>query len=126
MIGNTNNWIFLRIIDAETQKYIAEALPKTSVKTMDLAYRSTAGSEDPLDFKGTYQESLKEKDMELFPPALLGIIPDLHYFGRFADGTTWKGKLPILVHNKDKARGKEKAAPVKREAEPQAAVALER
>ena len=126
VIGNTNNWIFLRIIDAETQKYIAEALPKTSVKTMDLAYRSTAGSEDPLDFKGTYQESLKEKDMELFPPALLGIIPDLHYFGRFADGTTWKGKLPILVHKKDKARGTEKAAPVKREAEPQAAVALER
>jgi len=96
IIGNINNWLILRIIDAETQKYIAEALPKTAVKSMDLAYRSASDSTDPLVFSTTYQESLKEKDIELFPAALLGILPNFHYFCRLADGTTWKGKLPIL------------------------------
>lgn len=108
VIGNTNNWIILRIIDAMTQKYIAEALPKTSVKTMDLAYRSGSDTSSPLAFSTTYQESLKEKDIELFPAALLGILPNLHYFCRLADGTTWKGKLPILEH--EKAKEKEVAA----------------
>lgn len=102
VIGNTNNWLILRIIDAKTQKYIADALPKTAVKSMDLAYRSASDSSAPLDFSTTYQESLKEKDIELFPAALLGILPNLHYFCRLADGTTWKGKLPILEHEKGK------------------------
>jgi conjugal transfer pilus assembly protein TraD len=107
IIGNINNWLILRIIDAETQKYIAQALPKTAVKSMDLAYRSASDSTDPLSFSTTYQESLKEKDIELFPAALLGILPNLHYFCRLADGTTWKGKLPILEHKK--AREKDAA-----------------
>jgi len=110
IIGNINNWLILRIIDAETQKYIAQALPKTAVKSMDLAYRSASDSTDPLSFSTTYQESLKEKDIELFPAALLGILPNLHYFCRLADGTTWKGKLPILEHGK--AREKDTAAVV--------------
>jgi conjugal transfer pilus assembly protein TraD len=101
IIGNINNWLILRIIDAETQKYIAEALPMTAVKSMDLAYRSASDSTDPLSFSTTYQESLKEKDIELFPAALLGILPNLHYFCRLADGTTWKGKLPILEHTRE-------------------------
>ncbi|MEW6657349.1 MAG: conjugative transfer system coupling protein TraD [Thermodesulfobacteriota bacterium] len=100
VIGNTNNWIILRIIDAETQKYIAQALPKTAVKEMNLAYRSGSDTSSPLSYSTTYQESLKEKDIELFPAALLGILPNLHYFCRLADGTTWKGKLPILEHEK--------------------------
>jgi conjugal transfer pilus assembly protein TraD len=107
IIGNINNWLILRIIDAETQKYIAQALPMTAVKSMDLAYRSASDSTDPLSFSTTYQESLKEKDIELFPAALLGILPNLHYFCRLADGTTWKGKLPILEHKK--AREKDAA-----------------
>jgi conjugal transfer pilus assembly protein TraD len=110
IIGNINNWLILRIIDAETQKYIAQALPKTAVKSMDLAYRSASDSTDPLSFSTTYHESLKEKDIELFPAALLGILPNLHYFCRLADGTTWKGKLPILEHGK--AREKDTAAVV--------------
>lgn len=108
IIGNINNWLILRIIDGETQKYIAQALPKTAVKSMDLAYRSAADSSAPLSFSTTYQESLKEKDIELFPAALLGILPNLHYFCRLSDGTTWKGKLPILEHEK----AKEKKLPV--------------
>lgn len=98
VLGNTNNWIILRSIDGETQKYISEALPKVAVRTLDLGYRSGATAEAPTDFTGTYTESLKETEQELMPAALLGLLPNLHYFCRLADGTTWKGRLPILVH----------------------------
>ncbi|MHB8068763.1 MAG: conjugative transfer system coupling protein TraD [Desulfobaccales bacterium] len=104
MIGNLNNWLILRIIDSKTQKYIAEALPKTAVNSMDLAYRSASDSSSPLSFSTTYQESLKEKDIELFPSALLGLLPPGHLFIRLSDGTTWKGRLPILEHEKAKEK----------------------
>lgn len=107
IIGNINNWIILRIQDGETQKYIAQALPKTAVKSMDLTYRSGSDTSDPMSYSTTYQESLKEKDIELFPAALLGILPNLHYFCRAADGTTWKGKLPILELEQEKAKKKD-------------------
>jgi conjugal transfer pilus assembly protein TraD len=100
IIGNINNWLILRIQDAETQKYISQALPKTAVKEMNLAYRSGSDTNSPLEYSTTYQESLKDKDIELFPAALLGILPNLHYFCRLSDGTTWKGKLPILEHER--------------------------
>ncbi|MBW1952083.1 MAG: conjugative transfer system coupling protein TraD [Deltaproteobacteria bacterium] len=98
VIGNVNNWIVLRVIDGETQKYIAEALPKTAVKTLDQGYRSASSSEDPLQFTGTYTESLRQEATELFPAALLGILPKMHCFCRFSDGTTWKSELPILEY----------------------------
>ncbi|MGB9577748.1 MAG: conjugative transfer system coupling protein TraD [Halothiobacillaceae bacterium] len=98
VLGNTNNWIILRSIDGETQKYISEALPKVATRTLDLGYRSGATAEAPADFTGTYTESLKEAEQELMPAALLGLLPNLHYFCRLADGTTWKGRLPILEY----------------------------
>ena len=101
-IGNTNNWIVLRVIDGETQKYIAEALPKTAVKSLEMGYRSASSSTSPLDFSGTYTESLKEEETELFPAALLGILPNLHCFCRLNDGSTWKCELPILDYREGK------------------------
>lgn len=98
VLGNTNNWIILRSIDGATQKYISEALPKVAVRTLDLGYRSGATAEAPADFTGTYTESLKETEQDLMPAALLGLLPNLHYFCRLADGTTWKGRLPILEY----------------------------
>ena len=95
-LGNVNNWMILRILDGKTQKYISEALPKTSVKTLDQGYRSGATADAPMDFSATYTESLKETESDLMPAALLGLLPDLHFFCRMSDGTTWKGQLPIL------------------------------
>jgi conjugal transfer pilus assembly protein TraD len=99
VIANTNNWIIFRVIDGETQKYISEALPKTAVKGLDQGYRSATRSDDPVQFSATYTESLKEHDTELLPPALLGMLPNFHYFARIgAKGATWKGKVPILEY----------------------------
>jgi len=99
VLGNTNNWIILRSIDGQTQKYISEALPKVATRSLDIGYRSGATAETPTDFSGTYTESLKEAEQEILPPALLGLLPNLHYFCRLADGTIWKGRLPILAYS---------------------------
>ena len=99
VLGNTNNWIILRSIDGETQKYISEALPKVATRTLDMGYRSGATAAAPTEFTGTYTESLKETEQDLMPAALLGLLPNLHYFCRLADGTTWKGRLPRLQYD---------------------------
>ena len=107
-LGNLNNLIILRTIDGKTQKYVSETIPKTSVKTLDQGYRSGATAEAPMDFSATYTESLKETEADLMPAALLGLLPDLHYFCRMADGTAWKGQLPILrFKDKKKKENKE-------------------
>lgn len=97
IIGNTNNWIILRVMDNETQKYFADALPKTVVRSMDIGYRSATKSEDPMEFTGTYTETLKETKSELVPPALLSMLPCGHYFCRIgAKGNIYKVRSPIL------------------------------
>jgi conjugal transfer pilus assembly protein TraD len=99
VIANTNTWIIFRVIDCETQEYIAKALPKTVVKGMDMGYRSGNRSEDPSQFSAMYTESLRETPTELFPPALLGQLPKFHFFCRFSE-QAWKGKLPIIEYEK--------------------------
>jgi len=104
VLGNTNNWIILRSIDGETQKYISEALPKVATRTLDMGYRSGATADAPTEFSGTYTESLKETEQDLMPAALMGLLPNLHYFCRLADGTTWKGRLPRLQYDSKEER----------------------
>jgi len=104
VLGNTNNWIILRSIDGETQKYISEALPKVATRTLDMGYRSGATADAPTEFSGTYTESLKETEQDLMPAALMGLLPNLHYFCRLADGTTWKGRLPRLQYDSEEER----------------------
>ncbi|WP_052465103.1 conjugative transfer system coupling protein TraD [Geoalkalibacter subterraneus] len=95
-LGNLNNLITLRVLDGETQKYIAENLPKTVVRSIEQQYRSGTTTNSPSDFSGMYGESLKEEEADLIPPALLGLLPNLHYFMKLSDGKIVKGKLPIL------------------------------
>jgi conjugal transfer pilus assembly protein TraD len=96
VLGNLNNMVVLRVLDGETQKYIAENMPKTKVRTMEETYRSGSSSASPGEFNGMYGETIKEEDAELFPPSLLGLLPNLHFLAKFADGKTVKGRLPIL------------------------------
>lgn len=96
-LGNLNNLITGRVLDGETQKYIAENLPKTMVRSLEEQYRSGSSTNDPSEFNGMYGESIKEEEVELFPPSLLGMLPNLHYLAKFANGKMVKGRLPILT-----------------------------
>jgi hypothetical protein len=97
VLANLNNLIALRVLDAETQTYITESLPKIRPKTIMRTQASSTQSDNPLLFSGNAGERLIEEEGELLPPALLGHLPNLEFIGRLAGGRTLKGRLPILV-----------------------------
>jgi conjugal transfer pilus assembly protein TraD len=96
VLGNINNLVALRVLDAETQQYVTDSLPKTRLKSMLLTHGSTTDSRNPLLYTGNVGERLGEEEGDLFPPALLGQLPNLHYLAVLAGGRIVKGRLPIL------------------------------
>ena len=96
VLGNINNLVALRVLDAETQQYVTDSLPKTRLTSVLPSHGSTTHSEHPLRFTGNVAERLGEEEGALFPPALLGRLPNFHYLAIFAGGRVVKGRLPIL------------------------------
>jgi len=96
VLGNINNLIALRVLDAETQQYVTDSLPKTRLKSVLRTQGSTTHSQNPLLYTGNVGERLGEEEGDLFPPALLGQLPNLHYLAILAGGRIVKGRLPIL------------------------------
>jgi conjugal transfer pilus assembly protein TraD len=86
----------LRVLDAETQQYVTDSLPKTRLTSVLPSHGSTTHSEHPLRFTGNVAERLGEEEGVHFPPALLGQLPNFHYLANFAGGRVVKGRLPIL------------------------------
>ena len=103
LLGNLNNMIVLRVLDGKTQEYIAENMPKTYVRNLEAQYRSGSSSTDSSEFNAMYGEGVKEEEVELFPPSLLGMLPNLHYLAKFANGKIVKGRLPILQMGEGKS-----------------------
>jgi len=97
VLANLNNLIALRVLDAETQTYITDSLPKIRLKTLMRTQASSTQSDNPLLYSGNAGERLIEEEGDLLPPALLGHLPNLEYIGRLAGGRTIKGRLPILI-----------------------------
>ena len=97
VLANTNNKIALRVLDSETQKYIAEGMPQTKVRSMALRYGHNVDSHIQDEYTASYQEQIQEEDAELFPAAMLGELPPLHFIARLSGGRTLKGRIPILV-----------------------------
>ncbi len=96
VLGNINNVVALRVLDAETQKYIAESLPMARVVSIMAAHGSTTDSTNPLLYTGNTGERLMEEEVELFPPGLLGQLPNFEYVALWSGGRVSKGRLPIL------------------------------
>lgn len=96
VLANLNNQIVLRVIDAETQQYIADSLPKIKFKSLNLRYGHGVDAKIQDEFQSSYQESMIEEEAELFPAAMLGNLPPLHYIAKISGGRLIKGRLPIL------------------------------
>jgi conjugal transfer pilus assembly protein TraD len=96
VLANVNNLIALRVLDGETQEYVAEALPE--IRLLKLVQQQGAHTDgtQPLLFTGNVAERLDEEAAPLFPPALLGQLPNLEYVAKWAGGYVQKGRLPIL------------------------------
>ncbi|MBN9698567.1 MAG: conjugative transfer system coupling protein TraD [Zoogloea sp.] len=97
VLANTNHKIALRVLDSETQKYLAEGMPKIKVRSMALRYGHNADSHVQDEYTASYQEQILEEAAELFPAAMLGELPPLHFLARLSGGRTLKGRIPILV-----------------------------
>jgi conjugal transfer pilus assembly protein TraD len=97
VLANTNNKIALRVQDAETQKYIADGIPKIKVRSINVRYGHNVVPQPSGEYTASYQEQAVEEEADLIPPAMLAELPSLHYFARLSGGRTIKGRLPILI-----------------------------
>ena len=97
VLANTNNKIALRVLDSETQKYIAEGMPQTKVRSMALRYGHNVDTHIHDEYSASYQEQILEEEADLFPAAMLGELPPLHFIARLSGGRTLKGRIPILL-----------------------------
>lgn len=100
MLGNCNNLIALRTKDRQTQDFICETFGKTSITSVSISKGSgTTSDEMGNEFRGNISESLQETEVDLFPPELLGMLPDLHYIASVAGGRLIKGRLPKITED---------------------------
>jgi len=96
VLGNTNNLIALRTIDAETQKYVEEQLDEVMLSTLSRDYRTGTSASEPTEFDGSYSESIQSETGALFPASMLGKLPNMHYLARLTGGRIVKGRFPIM------------------------------
>jgi conjugal transfer pilus assembly protein TraD len=96
VLGNMNTRIALRILDQKTQDYMTLSHPKTRLNYVMRAQSQTVQGETPVLASSHQTEQLKEEAVELFPAALLGMLPNFEYLATLAGGMIIKGRLPVL------------------------------
>lgn len=96
VLANTNNKIALRVLDSETQKYIADGIPKIKARLLTVRYSHNVDARINDDYTASYMEQASEEEVDLIPPAILSELPPLHYFARLSGGRTIKGRIPIF------------------------------
>ena len=101
VLGNINNIISLRITDPGTQQFMADNLPPTRVKYVMRTQGQNTHSDQPLLHGGNQGERLMEEEAELFPQQLFGMLPNLEYLAKVSGGRLIKGRLPILIPDKN-------------------------
>lgn len=100
VLGNANNRIAFRILDAESQKYIVDGIPLFMLKKMGVRYGTNVDTRIHDEFTASYQEQIVEQEADLFPAAMLGELPPLHFIARLSGGQMRKGRIPILGERK--------------------------
>ncbi|WP_137887482.1 conjugative transfer system coupling protein TraD [Pseudomonas sp. 2FE] len=96
VLGNANNIIALRILDTDTQEFVAKKMPMSRYQYV-MRTQGNSASEGGVLQGGNVGERLMQEEGERFPTALLGELPDLEYLAVFAGGDIRKGRLPILT-----------------------------
>lgn len=48
-------------------------------------------------YTGNHGERLMEEEGDMFPPQLLGQLPNLEYIAKLSGGRVIKGRIPILT-----------------------------
>ncbi|WP_166268198.1 conjugative transfer system coupling protein TraD [Providencia sp. M-27] len=92
---NANHNIALRTINIQGQKDLIERIPTTNFKYIQRGHGTSSG-EDPEKITGSIGERLMEVESELFPPQLLGNLPNLEFCAILKAGNICKGQIPIV------------------------------
>lgn len=104
VFGNLNNIFTLRSQDPETQKFFCARMPKTKIRYVAQDQGQSTLVHEPILMGGSTGERLVEEESELVPPEVLGLLPNLEYFGVISGGYVVKGRVPILYSEEEKDR----------------------
>ena len=100
LLGNLNNRISLRCVDPETQKFVASLLPKTRIMSISRSQGLSTTAAAAVSRGGSLGERLAEEEVPLFPPELLGMLPNLEYIASLSGGHIVKGRYPLILKDK--------------------------
>jgi conjugal transfer pilus assembly protein TraD len=99
MLGNFNNLYAMRIKDRVTQDFVIETFGQTYVYSKQVIMGTTSSTEKNIThFTGSMQERVTETLDDMFPPDLLGQLPNWQYIGSVSGGRIIKGRLDIIQH----------------------------
>lgn len=99
ILGNCNNLIALRTKDRQTQDFIVETFGTTDIQVVSTSISAGSRTDEPgIDYTSNASKSISEKSVDVFPPELLGMLPNLHYIAFVSGGRVIKGRLPKLLH----------------------------
>ena len=99
ILGNCNNLIALRTIERQTQEYIVERFDETRIQSIQRGITTSSAADDfGIDHSGALQHRLAEEKVDMFPPALLGMLPNLHFVACMAGGRIIKCRIPKLLY----------------------------
>ncbi|MCW7552844.1 conjugative transfer system coupling protein TraD [Endozoicomonas gorgoniicola] len=96
-IDNCNHLICLRTQNPETQKFITDKLPPVRYRYFIRNQGVSTDANRPMEFTGNLSEQQLEETGDLFPPQLLGELPNLEYIARLGGGRLLKARIPILT-----------------------------
>lgn len=97
ILGNLNNIIALRIIDADTQTYVTESLPEVYVRHIEYTQQTDVKTSDVVNFGFRTSEAMKETAVPLVDAQLFGSIPNLQFFAKTSAGQFRKCRMHILI-----------------------------
>ncbi len=101
-IDNCNHLICLRTQNPQTQQFITDKLPPVRYKYFIRNQGISTDANRPMEFTGSLSEQQLEETGDLFPPQLLGELPNLEYVARLGGGRLLKGRIPILCSPESK------------------------
>ncbi|MTJ93989.1 MAG: conjugative transfer system coupling protein TraD [Desulfovibrio sp.] len=94
VLGNENSWIALRLRDGETQKYLADNLPETTVQYV-MNTQGSSSKAGSTEFDANLGERLMQEPAELYPSAMFGKMPTCEFVGNIC-GQVVKGRIPFI------------------------------
>lgn len=104
LLGNLNNRISLRCVDPDTQKFVVSSLPKTMVKSITRSQGLSTTAFAPVPNGGSLGERQQETEVPIFPPELLGMLPNLEFVASLSGGHIVKGRYPLILKDKSEFR----------------------